>query len=197
MKARTFCSYCGSTLGTDFHDGKRRQVCGSCREVYYENPLPVAFVILPNRDREILLVKRAREPFKNMWCFPIGFAETGESIEDAALRELLEETGVEGRITQLVDVSSHTNEVYGDLLIVTFEAEKIGGVEMAGDDAYDYGYFPVRSLPKLAFDSQEYAIVKFMALKKDFWNMHDSFVSLVERALPTGAPMADPCFRMT
>ena len=108
------------------------------------------------------------------------------------MRELLEETGVEGRITQLVDVSSHTNEVYGDLLIVTFEAEKIGGVEMAGDDAYDYGYFPVRSLPKLAFDSQEYAIVKFMALKKDLWNMHDSFVSLVEESVTNRRPYGGP-----
>jgi 8-oxo-dGTP diphosphatase len=132
VKVKVFCSFCGDALEVDFHDGKERQVCKACAQVYYENPLPVASVILANRDREIILVKRARDPFKNMWCCPIGFAESGESIEDAALRELKEETGIEGRITQLVDVSSHTNPFYGDLLIVSFEAEKVGGTEQAG-----------------------------------------------------------------
>ena len=154
VRTKAFCSFCGKTLKLDMHDGRERQVCGACSEIHYENPLPVASVILANRDREVILVKRAKDPFKGMWCCPIGFAETGESIEDAALRELKEETGVEGKITQLVDVSSHTNEFYGDLLIVTFEAEKTGGEEKAGDDALEYKYCPVRNLPKLAFDSQ-------------------------------------------
>lgn len=164
----------------DVLDGKTRQVCPQCSEVYYENPLPVASVILANKHREILLVKRAKEPFKGMWCFPIGFAEIGESIEDAALRELREEAGVEGKIIQLVDVSSHTNVLYGDLLIVTFEVEKIGGEERAGDDALECRYFPVRGMPKLAFDSQEMALKKFIDLKKDLWSIHDSLETFIE-----------------
>ncbi|MCX5830797.1 MAG: NUDIX hydrolase [Deltaproteobacteria bacterium] len=180
MKKKNYCTTCGKTLETDTLDGKERQVCSNCREVFYENPLPVATVILPGLNREILLVKRAREPFKGMWCFPIGFAEVGESIEDAALRELKEETGVEGKIVQLIDVSTHKNPFYGDLLIVSFEAEKIGGEEEPGDDASDCRYFPVMSLPKLAFDSQVRAIEKFIGLKKDLWNLHDSLEMFVE-----------------
>ena len=129
MKKKIFCNFCGKKLGVDLLDEKERQVCENCKEVYYENPLPVASVILSNRDRETLLVKRANEPFRDMWCFPIGFAETGESIEDAALRELKEETGITGKIVQLVDVSSHMNPLYGELLVVTFEAEKVSGTE--------------------------------------------------------------------
>ncbi len=180
MKKKHYCATCGKTLKTDTLDGKERQVCSQCREVFYENPLPAATVILPGRNREILLVKRAKEPFKDMWCFPIGFAEVGESIEDAALRELKEETGVDGKIIQLIDVSSHKNHLYGDLLIVSFEAEKVGGKEEPGDDASDCRYFPVKSLPKLAFDSQARAIEKFVELKKDLWNMHDSLETFVE-----------------
>ncbi|MBA4417461.1 MAG: hypothetical protein C0392_06085 [Syntrophus sp. (in: bacteria)] len=180
MKIKMFCNFCGKTLETDLLEGKTRQVCEACGEVYYENPLPVASVILPNRDREIILVKRAREPFKDMWCCPIGFAETGESIEDAALRELKEETGIEGAITRLVDVSTHKNAFYGDLLIVSFEAEKVGGTECPGDDAGECRYFPVKGLPRLAFDSQEAAVQKFIELNKDLWNMHDSFETLIE-----------------
>ncbi len=125
-------------------------------------------------------MRRAKEPFKDMWCCPIGFAETGESIEDAALRELKEEAGVDGKIIQLLDVGSHINPLYGELLIVTFEVEKTGGAEKAGDDASEARYFPVMNLPKLAFDSQEQAIGKFIELKKELWSIHDSFESFVE-----------------
>jgi 8-oxo-dGTP diphosphatase len=183
MKKKVFCNFCGKELGVDLLDAKERQVCQNCKEVYYENPLPVASVILTNRDRETLLVKRGNEPFRDMWCLPIGFAETGESIEGAALRELREETGIMGKIVQLVDVCSHTNPLYGELLVVTFEAEKVGGLEVAGDDASECRYFPVMNLPKLAFDSQERAIQKYIELKKDLWNIHDSVDTLVEATI--------------
>lgn len=180
MKRKIFCNFCGKKLALDFFDAKERQVCKNCKEIYYENPLPAVSIILSNRSRETLLVRRAREPFQNMWCLPIGFAETGESIEDAALRELKEETGLVGKIIQLVDVCSHTNPIYGELLIVTFEAEKAGGTEMAGDDASECRYFPIMNLPKLAFDSQERAIEKYIGLKKDLWNIHDSVDTFIE-----------------
>ena len=180
MKKKVFCNFCGKRLGIDLFDAKERQVCENCKEIYYENPLPVASVILPNRDRETLLVKRANEPFQDMWCLPIGFAETGESIEGAALRELKEETGITGKIVQLVDVCSHKNPLYGELLVVTFEAERVSGNETAGDDASECRYFPVMNLPKLAFDSQEKAIQKYIELKKDLWNIHDSVDTFVE-----------------
>lgn len=180
MKTKVYCNHCGKTLKTDFLEGKHRQVCTICSTIYYENPLPVASVVLVNHKREVLLVRRAKEPFKDMWCCPIGFAETGESIEDAALRELEEEAGVKGKIIQLLDVGSHINPMYGELLIVTFEVEKTGGKERAGDDASDARYFPVMNLPRLAFDSQEKAIVKFIELKKELWSIHDSFETFVE-----------------
>lgn len=180
MKKKSYCSFCGRPLYVDTLEGKARQVCKECKAVYYENPLPVASVILANRNREILLVKREREPFKDMWCCPIGFAEVGESIEAAALRELKEETGIDGNIVQLVDVSSHKNSFYGDLLIVTFEAEKVDGLEKAGDDAAECRYFPAMNLPKLAFDSQEKAIQRFIELKRDLWSMYDSLETFVE-----------------
>jgi 8-oxo-dGTP diphosphatase len=183
MKQKLYCNFCGHGLESEVLEGRERQACKYCGQVHYENPLPVVSVILPNKNREILLVKREREPFKDMWCFPIGFAEMGESVEDAALRELREESGVEGRIVQLVDVGSHANPLYGDLLIVTFEAEKAGGEEKAGDDASECRYFPVKNLPKLAFDSQEKAIQKYVELKKDLWQIHDSFETFVEGAL--------------
>ncbi len=187
MKKKIFCTFCGKTLGSEWFDEKERQVCQHCREIYYENPLPVVSIIVTNGNREALLVKRANEPFRDMWCLPIGFAETGESIEDAALRELKEETGIVASITQLIDVSSHNNPMYGELLVVTFEAEKESGTEQAGDDASDCRYFPLKSLPRLAFDSQDIAIQKYLKIKEDLWNMRDSAATFVEGTIRGGS----------
>ena len=175
MKTKLFCSICANRLDKAILDGKERQLCRKCGEVFYENPLPAAAIMLLNHNREVLLVKREREPAKGMWCLPIGFAETGESIENAALRELKEETGVEGKIIQLITASSEYNDLYGDILVVIFEVEKTGGEEKAGDDAIDCKYFPVTDLPELAFGSQVKAIRKYIDLKKDLWKMRDSF----------------------
>lgn len=86
MKKRRFCNFCGSALTRKALEGKERELCGQCGHIHYENPLPVVSVIVVNERREALLVLRGRDPFKDMWCFPIGFAEMGESIEEAALR---------------------------------------------------------------------------------------------------------------
>jgi ADP-ribose pyrophosphatase YjhB (NUDIX family) len=97
------------------------------------------------------LVKRDRAPFKGHWCLPTGFAEAGESIEDAALRELQEETGVKGRISRLLDVDSYKSRFYGDLLFLTFIVEQTGGKLAAGDDCAKAMFWPVSKLPPLAY----------------------------------------------
>jgi len=74
-----------------------RDFCPCCNSYFYENPLPVVSSILES-SRQILLVKRGRPPSKGLWCLPSGFAEAGESIEEAALRELKEETGIKGKL---------------------------------------------------------------------------------------------------
>ncbi len=163
MKEKIFCNFCGNRLGKSVVEGRERQVCGTCGQVYYENPLPVASVIVSNGKGELLLVKRAEDPAKGMWCFPIGFAECGESIEEAALRELKEESGVEGRILGLLDVCSDQTGMYGEVVVVTFRAEKVGGAEAAGDDACDVGYFPADLCPSSRSAPQKRALEIFLA----------------------------------
>jgi ADP-ribose pyrophosphatase YjhB (NUDIX family) len=117
-----------------------------------------------------------------MWCLPIGFAELGETIAEAALRELLEETAVTGRMVRLIDADSWPSTFYGDLLVVTFEVEKLVGLETPGDDAEEVGYFPLDQLPPLAFPSNEKAIRVCADLHRDEWAIRDSFHRLEESA---------------
>jgi ADP-ribose pyrophosphatase YjhB (NUDIX family) len=146
--------------------------------VFYENPLPVAASVVLNEQREVLLVRRKNEPHKGEWCLPIGFAEVQETIAEAARRELKEETGIEGGVLRLLDADSYESDFYGELLIVSFELQKIGGAEEAGDDAEEVAYFPLDKLPPLAFSSNLQAIQACVEAHRDDWAIQDSFESL-------------------
>lgn len=173
-----YCAQCGQGVSLRVVEGRARLVCTVCDRIYYENPLPVAAALVLNERREVLLVLRKREPRKGDWCLPMGFAEMGETIEAAALRELHEETGVQGAVLRLIDADSLESSHYGDLLIVTFEIRKLGGVERPGDDAEDVRYFPIAHHPPLAFASNEKALRAGHAAHQEEWAIQDSFVAL-------------------
>jgi 8-oxo-dGTP diphosphatase len=177
-KQRIYCSYCGNTIISKEQDGKLRDFCPPCNTFYYENPLPVACTIVVNDKREVLLVQRKKDPYQGMWCLPIGFAETGEEVREAALRELCEEAGITGEIIRLIDVDTIDNYFYGSLAIVTYEVRKTGGAVCPGDDATDARYFPIAELPELAWSSNKKAIEIYIELYKDSWAMLDSFRQL-------------------
>jgi ADP-ribose pyrophosphatase YjhB (NUDIX family) len=179
MKAQ-FCSKCGGPIDEQIVGDRPREVCSVCGTIFYQNPLPAAAALVLDAERRVLLVRRKFEPSKGMWCLPIGFAETGETIAEAALRELHEESGIVGRILRLIDAASWSGAYYGDLLVVTFEVERIAGSETPGDDAEEVGYFPIDRLPPLAFPSNEKAIRLCGELHRDEWAIQDSFHRLDE-----------------
>jgi ADP-ribose pyrophosphatase YjhB (NUDIX family) len=105
-------------------------------------------------------VKRAVEPAKEQWCLPGGFIEIDESIEEAVLRELKEETGIEGEIGKLVDFFSQRSPRYGALLIFGYRVTLLGGELQAGDDAQEARFFDMNGLPPIAFLSHQRLIEK-------------------------------------
>jgi len=171
---RKFCPYCSRYLMIKPEGEVLRDYCEHCKKYFYDNPLPVVSTIIV-KDRDVLLVKRKHDPNKGEWCLPMGFAETGESIEAAALRELLEETGIHGKIIGLVDVVSGYSKIYGDMIFITFEAEQIAGKIAPGDDAAQVWLFPFNEMPKLAFPSNTRAILAYLRSKQEYWAIIDSF----------------------
>ncbi len=112
--------------------------------------LAVDMVIL-EKD-EIYLIKRKNDPFKNFWALPGGFVEYGERVEEAALRETKEETGMDIKINKLIGVfSDPKRDPRGHTVSIAFLAEP-HGTPRSGSDAKDIKRFKMSQLPKLAFD---------------------------------------------
>jgi len=186
-KEQLFCPHCGSGITTKEIEGRSRRICTSCETVFYENPLPVASCIVVDEKRNILLVKRKNDPYRGEWCLPMGFAESGEKVEEAALRELEEEAGVTGGIISLVDVDTVDNYFYGPLVIVAYEVRRTGGPLQAGDDAIEASYFPISKIPKLAWESNTRAVTIYTERYRHLWNLADSvklYLPEYEKKLP-------------
>ncbi|HID26210.1 MAG TPA: NUDIX hydrolase [Thermoplasmata archaeon] len=104
----------------------------------------------------ILLVKRRKDPFKDMWALPGGFVNYGEKVEDAVVREIKEETGVSAEIIKLFGVySDPSRDPRGHTISIVFLLKQGEGEVKGGDDAADARHFPLDSLPSLAFDHEK------------------------------------------
>lgn len=91
-------------------------------------------------DEKILVIKRGREPYKNYWALPGGLVELGETLSDAALRELAEETGVRARINCHLDTFDSiqrdmNGRIKSHFVLTVFEADYLSGTAEAADDA--------------------------------------------------------------
>jgi ADP-ribose pyrophosphatase YjhB (NUDIX family) len=110
-----------------------------------------AVVSVVFRGDEVLLVSRKYPPDLGMWGFPGGKIEFGESIEEASVRELLEETGVHGEfggvVTAVDDYArSEDGKVLYHFILLAVLCTWKSGEPVAKDDAEDAGWFPVASL---------------------------------------------------
>ena len=166
-KTLKFCPYCGGHFERKYADGRERLVCSRCGEIYYQNPYPAATALVLNRDNQLLLGRRAVEPAKGAWCLPGGFIEMGETMEQAALRELKEETGLEGKVLSFVGCFYQASRFYGGVIIFGYRVEAVSGQARAGDDMQTLETFDLDSIPEVAFESHQKLIEE---LKKQIRN---------------------------
>ena len=104
-------------------------------------------------DREIVLVKRGKEPFKDHWALPGGFVEYGETVYAAIRREVAEETGLRVEVKSLIGVYSDPHrDPRGHTVSIAFLAEISTGILSGGSDAREARLWPLTALPPLAFD---------------------------------------------
>ena len=122
----------------------------------YPHPAVTADCIVFNKEDNrtyVLLIKRKNEPFKDCWAFPGGFINIDESAEDAAIRELKEETGMEiSTVEQLKAYSTPNRDPRERVITIAFIAESQIKEVKGGDDAKEARWFDISTLPPLAFD---------------------------------------------
>ena len=154
----------------------------------YERPSVTADIVIftiQNNELKVLLVKRDVEPFRGKWAIPGGFVKMSESLEDAAKRELEEETGVKDvYLEQLYSFGDPGRDPRGRVITVAYIALiNSENIKLrATTDVSEAKWFSIKKVPSLAFDHKrifdyslkrlkwkfEYTTVAFSLLPKKF-----------------------------
>lgn len=127
--------------------------CPHCQtEIHrFRNPLPTVDIIIETAGG-IVLVERKNEP--HGWALPGGFVDYGESLEQAAIREAYEETGLAVTLTRQFHTYSDPGRDKRHHTITTVYIATAAGRPTAGDDAGRAEIFTRESLPPLVFDHE-------------------------------------------
>lgn len=143
----TYCHRCGNPMSERDVAGAIRPSCDLCGAVVFLDP-KLAVVVIVSRNEKILMVKRDIEPMMGRWSFPSGYVDRGEIVEEAAVREVREETNVEVNLDRLLGVYSSRG---APVVLIAYAASARSGIAEAGDETQAVGWFPPDKLPPLPF----------------------------------------------
>jgi 8-oxo-dGTP diphosphatase len=160
MPLANYCLRCGHALEERLADGALRPVCPQCGRVHFFDPKVAVGVVVEHEGR-LLLVRRRNAPEQGKWAIPAGFVDAGEDPARAAEREGLEETGLQLRVTALVEVYARQGPTEGADILIIYRAEVVGGMLAASDDAVEVAYFAPDDLPELAFASTHRVVARW------------------------------------
>jgi ADP-ribose pyrophosphatase YjhB (NUDIX family) len=141
----------------------------------YKYPRPAVTVdsvvfLKADEGLKILLIKRGHEPFKGMWAVPGGFIEMDETCEQAASRELEEETGLQNINLEQYHVFSAVHRDPRERIITIAHYVLLDNLEnqfiKGSDDAEEAAWFSVSDLPSLAADHAEIIKIALQRLKE-------------------------------
>lgn len=158
-----YCCQCGAQVSLKIPPGDLlpRFVCHTCETIHYENP-KIVVGCLPEWEDQILLCRRGIDPRTGFWTFPAGFMENGESADEAAARETMEEANADVDITSLYAVFSlpHISQVY-----LVFRGTMRGPAFSAGSESLDAQLFHGDKIPwdELAFPVISETLIRYVA----------------------------------
>jgi 8-oxo-dGTP diphosphatase len=164
-----FCANCGHALGKRQVEKKLRPACPACGTVVFVDP-KLAVAVLLEQNGEVLLGRRSPNALAGgKWSFPAGFVDRGERVEDAAIREVREETGLGIRIDALIGLYSATGQT---TVLAAYAGSIVGGTLGAADDLTELAFFPLDRLPEPAFAHDPQILADWRAWR-DRWRSAD------------------------
>ena len=156
--AYRYCPYCATPL-EPFHDGERERLhCPHCGWVHYRNPTMGVAVVLLEAHRLLLGLRR-----DGGWCIPCGHVEWDESVEQAAVREFAEETGLTVALEGVLAVHSNFHDPAHHTVGVWYCGRRTGGHLQAGGDLVAVRFFPLDGLPPLKFPTDAQVVADLRA----------------------------------
>src|SRR5208282_362576 len=144
--------------------GERGCVKVTVQREYPERPLVgVGGVVI--QDGRALLIRRGGPPLQGEWSIPGGTLELGESIADGIRRELLEETGVEVRVGELIEVFDRifpdvSGRIQYHFVIVDYLCEVVRGEARAGSDVTDIAWAREEELPRYSLSAAANRVIR-------------------------------------
>ena len=167
-----FCSHCGQPVSLRVPEGDHlpRHVCTACDTVHYQNPKIVAGCV-PEHDGRILLCRRAIEPRRGYWTIPAGFMENGETTQEAARRESIEEALAEVEVGSLLAV---VHVLHADQVHVMFRARLPKPEFGAGAESLEVMLYDEQAIPwqDIAFRSVDFALRRYFEDRRAGLDQH-------------------------
>jgi ADP-ribose pyrophosphatase YjhB (NUDIX family) len=161
-----FCSNCGSALVYGSVDGEDRDrlACPTCGHIAYVNPRLVVTTFPITDAGEIVLIRRGIEPGKGLWAQPGGFLEVDETVNQGAIRETWEETGLLVAPGEIVGLYTRLE---ASVVTIVYEARIVGGTAAPTPEASEIvAYAPAEiPWPELAFRTTAWALRDWMELR--------------------------------
>lgn len=134
--------------------GRARLGCEACGYVLYDNPASAAAGVVFNGRGEILLVRRAIEPFRGFWALPAGYQEIDEEPAATVVREVFEEAGVVIEVHGLLDLLFVCTDPRKPANVAVYLCRAIGGELKPGEEESEVCWFPLHALPaEIGFDN--------------------------------------------
>jgi len=154
-----YCSRCGAglRLGPLPGEDRDRLACASCGFIAYVNPRLVVTTLPVTDAGEVLLLRRGIEPGLGLWAQPGGFMEIDETVQEGAIRETLEETGL---LVEPGDIVGLYTRPEAAIVVIAFVALIVGGAPRATHEALEIRPFAPEAIPwpEIAFRTTEWAL---------------------------------------
>ena len=161
-----YCSRCGSSLrfGNVPGEDRERLACIDCGHVAYVNPRLVVTTLPITDTGEIVLIRRGIEPGLGSWAQPGGFLEVDETVNQAAIRETFEETGL---LVEPGEIVGLYTRLEASVVTIAFEARVTGGVAAPTPEATEVRPFAPQAIPwpEIAFKTTIWALRDWIDLR--------------------------------